>query len=194
MSTSLRTGCQLCQVLDQVVSAFLIRPATLGDAAALASLTQAVFTATYGAAINGEILQRYLAAQASPTALLHALAAPEVTYTVALAGSRLIGFSKVATTAPPASIPCAKPVELAKLYVDSAYHGTGVAGQLLAHTLAMVQGRGHSSLWLCVWKANGRALAFYHKWSFNVVGEQPVYVESVAFDDWVMRRSLNSDA
>lgn len=172
---------------------FSLRPATLADAAALSNLTQAVFTATYGAAIKGEILQRYLAAQASPAALLQSLSAPEVVYTVALAGSRLIGFSKVATTTPPASISCARPVELAKLYVDPAYHGVGVAGQLLAHTLTIVQGRGHTSLWLCVWKANGRALAFYRKWSFTVVGEQPVYVESIAFDDWVMRRSLNSD-
>jgi ribosomal protein S18 acetylase RimI-like enzyme len=172
---------------------FLLRRATPRDALALACLTKVVFTTTYGAVLEHEILQRYLATHASPTAMTDALSAPDVAYTVALTETRLIGFSKVAVTKAPTAIPCAKPIELAKLYVDPAYHGTGVAGQLLAHTLAMVQDRGHTSLWLCVWKANARALAFYRKWSFAVVGEQPVYVESVAFDDWVMMRPLASE-
>ena len=41
--------------------------------------------------------------------------------------------------------------------------GTGLASRLLQEVLSDCRGRGADRLWLAVWHANGRAIAFYSK-------------------------------
>lgn len=168
----------------------VIRPATLVDAAPLANLTAQVFTATYGAQIPPEILQRYLTATASAVALAQNLRRPDTLYVGAWQHEQLIGLSKLVAAAPNFPQAGDQPAELAKLYVDPHYHGQGVAAQLLQATFAAAGQLGYDRLWLCVWQENRRAVAFYRKWGFTVVGEMPVHVESVVFADWVMTRKV----
>jgi diamine N-acetyltransferase len=168
----------------------VIRPATLADAAPLSALTTQVFTATYGAQIPPEMLKRYLAATASPAAIAASLGQSNTLYLGAWQHDQLLGLSKLVAGAPALPVAGEQPVELAKLYVDPRYHGQGVAAQLLQATLVAAAQLGYDRLWLCVWQENRRALAFYHKWGFAVVGELPVWVESVVFDDWVMVKEI----
>jgi ribosomal protein S18 acetylase RimI-like enzyme len=49
--------------------------------------------------------------------------------------------------------------------------GCGVAQGLMHRVLETVQSRRCTDLWLGVWERNARALAFYRKFGFTMVGE-----------------------
>jgi len=45
-------------------------------------------------------------------------------------------------------------------------------------------------LWLDVWEKNPRAIAFYHKWGFTVVGEQGFQMGEELQHDLLMQRQV----
>ena len=45
-------------------------------------------------------------------------------------------------------------------------------------------------LWLGVWKENHRALAFYHSWGFETIGERSFKVGSKIYEDFYLRKKI----
>jgi len=170
--------------------AALIRPATMDDAAALADLGALVFRHTYGAAIPPTVLDVYLAHTFIPAALRQALQNGDTNYLVATQAGRLIGYSKCAITPPPACIQGAKASELINLYIHPAYQSNGIGKQLLQQVIQVAAIQHLTTLWLCVWQTNQRAIDFYQRCGFAIVGKTEIYVDDVVFDDWVMQRTL----
>lgn len=168
----------------------LIRPATPDDAAGLADLGALVFRHTYGAAILPTVLDVYLARTFTPAALGQALQNGETSYWVATQTDRLIGYSKCAITAPPTAIQGANATELVNLYVHPAYQGCGIGRQLLQQAIQIAAAQHLTTLWLCVWQANQRAIDFYQRYGFTISGKTEVYVDDVVFKDWIMQRAI----
>ncbi|MFN8485437.1 MAG: N-acetyltransferase [Anaerolineae bacterium] len=171
-----------------------IRSARPDDAPALADLAGRVFTRTYGSAVPVHILQPYLARSFNAEAMAAAIVAPGVTHLLALEDGVPIGFSKLEPSPLPPCVGASHAVELSKLYVDTAHHSRGVGASLLLRTVTEAGRQGWNTLWLCVWEHNPRAVAFYHKWGFEIVGRTHIYVDSVVFHDYVMERRLTPEA
>jgi ribosomal protein S18 acetylase RimI-like enzyme len=171
----------------------LIRPATLDDAADLADLGALVFRHTYGAAIPLAILDAYLARTFTPAALQQALRHNATSYLVATQAGHLVGYSKCAITAPPACVQGAKASELVNLYIHPAHQSNGIGKQLLQQAIQVAAAQHLTTLWLCVWQANQRAVDFYLRFGFTVVGKTEVYVDHVVFDDWVMQKDMRHE-
>lgn len=74
--------------------------------------------------------------------------------------------------------------------MDASYHGSGLAQQLMAQVLARAEAAGAAPLWLGVWERNPRAVAFYRKWQFDVVGEHIFTLGEEPQRDLVMRREI----
>ncbi len=167
----------------------IIRPATPDDAAGLADLGALVFRHTYGAAILPTVLDVYLARTFTPAALGQALQNGETSYWVATQADRLIGYSKCAITAPPTAVQGANATELVNLYVHPAYQGCGIGRQLLQQAIQIAAAQHLTTLWLCVWQANQRAIDFYQRYGFTISGKAEVYVDDVVFKDWIMQKN-----
>lgn len=170
----------------------IIRAAEATDAPALSTVAQTVFAATYGAVIPSAVLQRYLAQTFSETTLRADLTNPSYAYWVVVHKGQLVGFSQLTQTPPPTCVTSAPAIELARFYVLPTHQGQGVAGPLLAATLAAAQQRNYRTLWLCVWEENARALAFYHKRSFVAVGRHDIVVEDIVFHDHIFVKQLEA--
>ncbi|CAN5356726.1 GNAT family N-acetyltransferase [soil metagenome] len=80
--------------------------------------------------------------------------------------------------------------ELARFYVDSRFHGRGVAQAMMAEVRRIASGRGAASLWLSVWQDQPQAIRFYEKEGFRIAGELVFVVGDDAKDDWLMVRTL----
>ena len=78
--------------------------------------------------------------------------------------------------------------ELSKLYVLPASHGAGGARMLMEATLDDARSRGARSVWLGVNQQNARAIRFYGKSGFEVVGTKTFLVGPERHDDFVMER------
>ena len=90
----------------------------------------------------------------------------------------------------PVPPPCAgpHPRELARFYVERAWQGRGVADRLMDAVVARAQSApgGASPLWLAVYQANARALAFYRRRGFEVVGTTTFTMGAELQHDWLM--------
>ncbi len=158
----------------------LIRPATSGDAADLAGLAQRVFATTYGAVIPAATLHAYLAERFTPAAFEAQIAAGSLL--LASVAGDLAGYARIDRSRPPECVADRQAIELAQLYVDAPYQGSGASAKLLNATCETAP----ASVWLCTWKQNQRALRFYQRHGFLAVGSTAIYVYDVVFDDLVL--------
>jgi ribosomal protein S18 acetylase RimI-like enzyme len=63
--------------------------------------------------------------------------------------------------------------ELHRIYVSSEWQGRGVAQSLMQNALDTAASAGSDLLWLGVWEHNRKAIAFYRKFGFEILGDQP---------------------
>jgi GNAT superfamily N-acetyltransferase len=118
------------------------------------------------------------------------LAHPAITTLVASVDGALTGYAQLRLSRSPACVTAARPLELWRFYVARAWHGRGVAQELMAGAVAAARGRGAASLWLGVWERNRRAQAFYKKSGFVDVGSQTFLVGTDEQTDRVMELIL----
>jgi len=167
-----------------------VRPGVANDAAALAELAAATFRDAFGAANDPADLALHLARSYGVAQQAAELAHPAITTLVASVDGELTGYAQLRLGRPPAGVTAARPLEVWRFYVARAWHGRGVAQQLMAAVIAAARGRAAASLWLGVWERNRRAQAFYKKSGFVDVGSQTFLVGTDEQTDRVMELIL----
>jgi diamine N-acetyltransferase len=91
----------------------------------------------------------------------------------------------------PACLPTRNALEVARLYLDARQHGSGYAQRMMEHALARAKHQRRSGVWLGVWQRNHRAMSFYQKNYFQIIGTHPFEMGAgLIEDDFVMFREL----
>jgi diamine N-acetyltransferase len=80
--------------------------------------------------------------------------------------------------------------ELSRFYVDTHYHGKGIAPALMRETIDIIRLRSAQSLWLSTWQGSSQAIRFYQKQGFTIFGETIFMIGNDPMKDWVMSREL----
>jgi ribosomal protein S18 acetylase RimI-like enzyme len=80
--------------------------------------------------------------------------------------------------------------ELSKLYVLERFYGKGIGSGLLQKTELILTGKGYKELSLEVWLENNRAIAFYKKHGFEIIGETDFPMETNTYRNYVMAKKL----
>jgi ribosomal protein S18 acetylase RimI-like enzyme len=168
-----------------------IRRATIDDALLLSRLGARLFENTFGAANHPDDMRDYLRSAFSLESQHAALEDPAVVAFIAEdAGHAAIGYAVMKRGSRAAGVTGAKPVEVQRIYSDHAWHGRGV-GALLMHACIEQAHTWHGDeLWLGVWENNPRAIAFYEKTGFRVVGRQSFQLGRDLQQDLVMSRVI----
>jgi ribosomal protein S18 acetylase RimI-like enzyme len=173
-----------------VTAAIRIRRAEEGDAAALAVLAESTFRAAFAESNTAVNMQLHCAASYGEALQLEEIRDPRGETWLAEAHNGLVAYAQLRLDAAPPGISAERPVEIQRFYVDAAHHGTGLAQQLMAHVLLRAQTGGFVVLWLGVWERNSRALAFYRKWQFEVMGEHTFNLGRDPQRDLIMCRDV----
>jgi ribosomal protein S18 acetylase RimI-like enzyme len=188
----------LWQIMNASLPPLAIRPARLADAAALSALLVRTFAETFGPYTAPDDLGAYFAEKFRPN-----LQAAEIANVLgdtdifvaevptAQGGTELIGCVYVVQSKPPDCIRGPDPIELKRLYVDSSWHGRGVAPALMTEAFRAARARGGRTMWLTVYEHNGRAQSFYRRYGFERKGEAIFPVGSDPQVDWLLERSLD---
>ena len=184
---------------------FRIRIAGAEDAEHLASIGARLFVQTYTASHNAEDIGDYTRASFSPARQRIELDDSRCRYLIVEradrgranqqeaadnTGSEPAGYALLRLGPAPPGVPGEYPVEIARLYLDRAWHGQGVASLLMARCLAEARAWNGDSVWLSVWEHNNRAIRFYERWGFVTVGSQPFRFGSIDEMDPIMARPL----
>lgn len=178
---------------------FAFRGASPDDAGLLARAAAGFFTDTFGAANRPEDMAAYLATAFSEERQRTELADSANRVLLALdADGELAGYAHLRFGAHPSTCPLpngdgARPAEIVRLYAGRQWHGRGLGAQLMDACLAISRECGADIIWLGVWEHNARAIAFYRKRGFQVIGEQSFLLGADRQRDLVMAAQLTSE-
>ena len=169
-----------------------IRRAEEDDALALSVLAERTFRDAFADSNTIANMQQHCAGSYGQALQLAEIRDSSRETWVAESDSRLVAYAQLRVDAASLMISGERPVEIQRFYVDASHHGAGLAHQLMAHVLARAKAAESAVLWLGVWERNPRALAFYRKWGFEVVGEHTFKVGDDPQRDLIMRRDMQS--
>jgi GNAT superfamily N-acetyltransferase len=171
-------------------AAIRIRRAQEDDALELSVLAECTFRAAFSDFNTAANMQLHCAAHYSQARQLAEIRDPGRETWVAETDGRMVAYVQLRLDAASPMISGERPVEIQRFYMDASYHGSGLAQQLMAQVLARAEAAGAAPLWLGVWERNPRAVAFYRKWQFDVVGEHIFTLGEEPQRDLVMRREI----
>ena len=165
------------------------RDAGPADAPALAAMGRRCFVETFGAFFPADDMALHLERKFGPDALAAEYLDPALRIRMVETDGELIAYLKLG----PMDLPVpheAGALEVKQLYVLEAWQGAGVAAALMAWAADAARDAGAPALYLCVWEKGDRAIAFYRKHGFEIVGTAPFRLGTVDYQDPVMRLAL----
>ena len=152
-----------------------IRHATPADASSLAAFAAEVFPLGCPETAP-EDLAAYITSELTPARFLTLLDDPNIFVLLAESSQRIVAYMLVARRSPHPALSGPASAEFRKLYLDPACHGTGLSSALLHCALSILNAEGPRPIWLSAFSENPRAIAFYKKWGFQIVGSQEFLV------------------
>ncbi len=167
-----------------------IRIAQIDDARPLAEVAEETFRDTFGDVNTVEDMTLHCVSNFSQEIQASEILNPAMISLLCEHEGRIVGFSQLRWGDTPDCVSAQTPCEIQRLYVDSNWHGKGVAQELMKTALAAAIERRSDVVWLGVWEQNSRALAFYRKLGFLGVGEHEFRLGSDLQRDVIMVRRL----
>lgn len=154
-------------------------------------VAERIFRDTFAAGNDADEIDRYCADAFSADIQAREIADPNALTLLVEAGGELVAFAQLDFDSPNHAGDAQRPaMHLRRLYVDRAWHGTGLAGSLMDSVVRRAVESAAAELWLAVWERNDRAIAFYGKVGFTVAGEQSFQLGNEVQRDLVMVRAL----
>ena len=101
-----------------------------------------------------------------------------------------VGYEKLREGPSPACIRGASSVEIERIYVAEPAIGTGLGAALMRTALAWAERGEFDAVWLGVWERNERAIEFYARWGFEIVGDHTFQLGDDEQTDLIMERAL----
>jgi ribosomal protein S18 acetylase RimI-like enzyme len=71
--------------------------------------------------------------------------------------------------------------------------GKGIGAALMTECLMRARSSGCDAIWLGVWEKNQRAIHFYERWGFSIVGERGFKLGSDMQNDLIMSKRLSRE-
>jgi len=167
-----------------------IRMATAADAEMLTELAWRTFHDAFASMNTRETIEAYMSQAFNMRQLSSELADPCATFLIAEIEGTPVGYVKLLAGDAPDCVKGDAPVEIVRFYVDRQFHGGGVARTLMQACLHHAKRSGHQTIFLGVWEHNSRAIAFYRKWEFEIVGSHVFQMGDEAQNDFWMERRL----
>ena len=166
------------------------REGTLDDAAALAEFGARAFAETFAGDNDPSDMAAYL-----PTAYGEALQRAElldhrVEFWVVEQHGALAAYAMLRIGGTDPSVHAQRPLQIERFYVDATWHGRGIAGALMSRAFERAHAHHADALWLGVWERNARAIAFYQRWGFRIVGDHVFQLGTDAQRDLIMERAV----
>jgi ribosomal protein S18 acetylase RimI-like enzyme len=167
-----------------------LRTCTPSDAEALSGLGQRTFIETFAKDNTPEDIGLFVSQTYTVENQLQEIQDPQRRIGIAWEGNEAVGYYHLKIGVPDPSVTGPKPVEILRLYVDSRFHGKGVARALMDRCLEIARSEGFETVWLGVWEHNHRAQAFYRKYGFVPVGAHDFVLGTDVQTDLVFARPL----
>ncbi len=168
----------------------LIREATTKDAKLLVELKQQTFRDTFEGENEPGDMDIYCERHFNENIQRSELESNQFTLFICECEGETSGYAQIHWQSDTDSIDARNPAEIQRFYILKQWHGKGVAKQLMKVCLEEIANHLCDIVWLGVWEHNQRAIAFYQKYLFNVVGNKTFTLGTDHQNDFIMSRRL----
>src|SRR5690349_7953829 len=131
-----------------------LRQAELPDAERLVELAKQTYYETFSSVNTPENMQAYLSTAFTLEQFQSDLRNPRVTIYVSENKEGFLAYAKLVAHEAPECVKAEAPIELERFYVDSRWHGRGVASTLMEKCVEVARRDGFKSMYLGVWEHN----------------------------------------
>ncbi|RDY60829.1 GNAT family N-acetyltransferase [Flagellimonas nanhaiensis] len=169
-----------------------IRRANNSDAATIALLGRFTFTETFGHLFGDQQdLLDYLDRTFNVEKLHNSIDKPNNLYWLAFVDNLPIGYAKLKLNSSSPFIESNNICQLQKIYVLKDFLSKKVGLTLQSKLLEKAQNLGYEEIWLSVLKENLRAIRFYEKNGFRIIGDHGFQIGKEHFNFQAMSKKLS---
>lgn len=173
------------------INSVSIRAATRTDARQMASFAAQRFIDTFGFNYDPNDLAEFVAQKYNEVVFANYIENPAIQNLLAISeNGAIIGYSQTGPMGLPLENSIPNSLELYRFYIADEAKGSGLAMRLFESLMAFVKSKNAPVLYLGVWSQNHRALAFYHKLGFEIVGKYLYQVGNTFDDERIMRLKI----
>ena len=147
-----------------------IRRATENDVNLLSEISTCTFIESHGSSAKPEDIYSYVRLNYNPGALRIELQDPNNLYHLIFYKDEVAGFSKIIVNCPYKNCDIPHLTKLDRFYLLKKFYGLRLGQILFEFLLSTAKGNCQDGMWLFVWKENHRAVNFYTKNGFVVIG------------------------
>jgi ribosomal protein S18 acetylase RimI-like enzyme len=148
-----------------------IVPAQPEDVSLLVQIGRRSLVESHGSSAPPEVMKTYLDEKFTEAALAEELADEANIFHLVYYNGEPAGYSKIIYNSPITPVPSARITKLERLYLLSEFYDKKLGHQLLQFNINLSKSAGQEGMWLYVWKENERAMRFYNRAGFIIVGD-----------------------
>ena len=148
-----------------------IRKATIEDVQLLASLSTESFIPAHGHSAPKDDISSYIEANFSVENFKKEIINLNFEYYLIFYKSKVAGYSEIIFNYPTKHISDSQVTKMERLYLLEEFYGLEIGLKLMDFNTKLAQEKKQSGIWLEVWIENFRAIKFYKKVGFEIVGK-----------------------
>ena len=167
-----------------------IRKATPDDSDMLASLGRKAFYEAFGQYNDPGDMQAYLDLAFNPENIREQLSDRNNTFLIASRQSEPVGYAKLKRHSSVPELRGEHAIQLERIYALQDFLGKKVGKTLMEECVHLSRKEDYQKMWLSVWQENKRAIAFYEKWGFKVIGFKQFIIGKEVNNDFVMAMDI----
>ncbi|HMT28162.1 MAG TPA: N-acetyltransferase [Bacteroidia bacterium] len=150
--------------------ATVITQAKLTDVPVLSEIGRLSFIESHGTSAQESDINSYVKKAYNHETIKAEIENPENNYYLIIENGTPAGFSKMQLNTGHSNIQLSNVCKLDRIYLLKEFYNLNLGRELLNFNLELAKQNNQSGMWLFVWKDNTRAVNFYKKLNFEVIG------------------------
>ncbi|HMK05499.1 MAG TPA: GNAT family N-acetyltransferase [Ferruginibacter sp.] len=136
----------------------------------LSGLAGLTFSESHGTSAKPEDVESYVAKNYNNEILREELQDADNIYHIVYYNNQAAGYSKIVLNSPYADSASKNIAKLERIYLLKQFYSSGMGLELFKFNINLIKEHDQVGIWLYVWKENQRAVNFYKKNGFIVIG------------------------
>jgi ribosomal protein S18 acetylase RimI-like enzyme len=136
----------------------------------LSELAKLTFLESHGNSADLEDINTYMTEKYSPDVFKEELSDTKNIYLIIYNDNRPAGYSKIVFDTPYTNSPAKNIAKLERLYLLKEFYDLKLGRELLQFNIDLSKKNNQVGIWLYTWKENERAVSFYKKAGFLIIG------------------------
>lgn len=159
-----------------------VKRATAEDHRPIVAIGKIAVAEAHRDSTSAENLNEYLEKNYNDHAIKEELDDPNNIYHIISYNGNPVGFSKIILNAKEPGIVAENVTKLDRIYLLKEFYGLKLGLELLNFNIRLAGNNKQSGIWLYTWTGNTRAIDFYLKAGFTIIGSHKFYVTDTYYN------------